>query len=166
MIIRKSASLALFLALINFAAETRGHQAEQHDGKKRATLNTVPHGKVGLELIQKSYLSNVRPIFKRSCFDCHSSSQNFPWYSNLPLVRNLIQSDILEAKKHLDITNDFPFGGHGSPEEDLKAIDEVVSDGNMPPARYRFMHPSAKLSQAEIAKVRKWASEGLKQLSK
>ncbi|RYZ91045.1 MAG: hypothetical protein EOP06_07235 [Proteobacteria bacterium] len=111
--------------------------------------------------INELYLKDIKPIFKRSCFDCHSSSTTYPWYSKMPGAKQLIRNDINEAKQHLDLTNDFPFAGHGSPPEDLVAINEQVQDGDMPPWRYRVLHSDSKLTDDEKAAVQAWVEKSL-----
>ena len=109
---------------------------------------------------------NVGIILKRSCYDCHSNHTDYPWYAKLPGAKQLIDSDIAEAKEHLDMSKDFPFSGHASPLEDLEAIDKEVRDGEMPPFRYRFMHPSSKLTGQESKVVSEWVKNSLEVLNK
>lgn len=144
------------------ADSARAHQGENHEIKPAAPEKPFPEEQ--LKAINKNYLNSVKAIFKRSCFDCHSSTTNFPWYSNLPGAKQLIQSDIKEAKAHMDKSEDFPFKGHGSPKEDLEAIKKAVVDGSMPPFRYRVMHPGSKLSADEIKAIQEWVDSSLKLL--
>ncbi|RYZ93413.1 MAG: hypothetical protein EOP06_00995 [Proteobacteria bacterium] len=161
----RSASLLLAPILVFLVCETHAHQGARHDVPKSPMVKSEPTDEVTLAAIQKSYLSDVKQIFQKSCFDCHSSTPTYPWYAKLPLVRGLIQNDISEAREHLDMTNDFPFGGHATPLEDLEAIDRDVANQSMPPARYRFMHPNSSLSVDEKAKIRQWTSTSIKQMS-
>ncbi len=117
-----------------------------------------------LQQVNEAYRASVRPIFVKSCFDCHSNQTRFPWYAGLPGAKQLIQSDIAEAKEHLDMSDDFPFKGHGTPIEDLEAIRNTVRDGSMPPWRYRALHWSARLDDYERATVVDWAETGLRTL--
>lgn len=119
-----------------------------------------------LRTIGASYSSSIETIFRRSCFDCHSSETRYPWYSKLPFVKSLIEGDIEEAKKHLDMSEGFPFKGHGSVPDDLTAIEEVVRDGSMPPLRYRVLHPGSSLTGVERERVKNWVEESLKLLKK
>lgn len=65
-----------------------------------------------------------------------------------------------EAKKHMDMRKDFPFLGHGTPLEDLEAIEVILKDGSMPPWRYRIIHRGSKLTKDEIEAIRAWIDEG------
>lgn len=114
--------------------------------------------------INKEYVANIKPIFQRSCFDCHSQSPTYPWYYKLPFVNTLIDNDRAEALKHLDLSGDFPFVGHGTPMEDLEAIADSVQKDEMPMFKYRVMHPSSTLSVSEKLQIQKWAKESLELL--
>lgn len=122
--------------------------------------------KQALVKINEAYLKSVKPIFQKSCFDCHSSNTRFPWYSDFPGAKQLITNDIKEAKEHLDMGQDFPFSGHASPLEDLEAIDKAVRNGDMPPFRYRIMHPGSKLNEQDRSAVSEWVKFSLEILNK
>jgi len=114
--------------------------------------------------IGASYSSSIETIFRRTCFDCHSSETRYPWYSKLPFVKSLIERDIEEANKQINMSRGFPFKGHGSVSEDLTAIEEAVRDGSMPPVRYRVLHPGSSLTGVERERVKDWVEESLKLL--
>lgn len=137
--------------------------AESHE----AHHNAVSPEKIEaakLEKINSEYLKSVKPLFQKACFDCHSSSTNMPWYGSIPGVKQLIESDIDEAKKHLDMTGDFPFAGHASPHEDLKAISKSIKEATMPPRRYRIMHSSSALTDDEKKIIQDWISKSVTEL--
>lgn len=87
-----------------------------------------------------------------------------PWYSRIPGPKQLIQWDIDKAKEHMDMTNEFPFKGHGGPVKDLKAIIKTVEKGNMPPLRYKVLHWDSSLEFDEVDLIKDWAQDGLKLL--
>lgn len=106
--------------------------------------------------INEEYKSTIKPIFQKSCFDCHSNATTYPWYYKVPGVKQLIDSDIKESKKHLDFSNDFPFISHETPQKDLDAIGKAIKNGSMPPFLYQVMHRDSNLSKSEIKQVEKW----------
>jgi hypothetical protein len=123
-----------------------GANSSENNGRTRA-----------LERINERYLSEVKPIFQKSCFDCHSDRTRFPWYYTLPWVKGMIDKDISEAKKHIDMTRDFPFQGqHGTPEDDLQAIEKEIREKKMPPFRYRLIHPGSGINGEERDAVFRW----------
>lgn len=124
----------------------------------------VPADTAALNVINNRYLRDVRPIFKRACFNCHSEHVRYPSYYVIPGVRQLIDWDIREAREHMDMGADFPFKGHGTPLKDLKAILEEVEEGGMPPIYYKVLHWKERLTDDEELIIQRWASEGIKLL--
>lgn len=129
--------------------------------KAEAVSNTEEQN---LRKINEEYIAQVKPIFQVSCMNCHSSNTKYPWYHILPGAKQLIDYDVRESKVHLDMTNDFPFGGHGSPVEDLEAIKKAINDKTMPPLRYRVLHWSSALKPEEVKTIRAWIEKSLQVL--
>ena len=75
----------------------------------------------------------MKPIFQKKCLACHGTGNTLPWYASIPGPKQLIQNDIKEAKKHMDMSQDFPFLGHGTPKDDLKALKKTIKKETMPP---------------------------------
>lgn len=149
----------IFISQISF-----GHEGKVHGHKAKATTQEQVPEDV-LKWINESYVKDVKPIFQKSCFNCHSSSTTYPWYASLPLAKQLIKSDITEAKEHLEMSHDFPFGGHGNPKEDLEAIGKSVKDHSMPPFRYRIMHPGSELNDVQRKTVITWVEQSLEKFT-
>ena len=153
----------------SLSAQAHNGHDHGHDSGHEETKMDEPPGHppsaAQIQLVNESYKRDVKPIFQNSCFDCHSQNPRLPWYYSLPGVHTLLENDMSEAKEHLDFTGDFPFQGHGSPSEDLKAIAETIKDGSMPPFRYRILHSESALTAEQRDTIFKWATEGLKQLN-
>lgn len=147
----------------SFAHEKRLHEEKQETPETQKT-SRIGEEQIVYTSINKFYLREVKPIFQNSCFNCHSSQTQFPWYHSLPLVKGLLDSDVQEAKKHLDFSNGFPFQGHGTPREDLEAIAKSVSEGTMPPFRYRMLHWGSGLTKEEREKILNWIQESQRKL--
>jgi len=118
-----------------------------------------------LKRINAQYVKNIKPIFQNKCFNCHAEAKRLPWYSKIPGPKHLIQSDIREAQKHLDMREDFPFKGHGTPLQDLEELEEVIQEDSMPPWYYRIMHWGAGLTPQEVERIQAWIDESRKLLS-
>ncbi len=117
-----------------------------------------------LAVINENYLKTVKPLLKKSCFDCHSSETQYPWYSKIPGAKQLIASDIAEARSHLDFSGDFPFKSHSSPAEDLLAIEKSIADDTMPPLRYRILHSTNALTHEDKSAIKSWVENSLSKL--
>ncbi len=143
--------LILLAALIPIFALAHSEKVHgEHRSKKEKQNNEA------IKLASNLYIQNVQPIFKKSCFDCHGTASEMPWYYKVPGIKGMIDADMKEAKMHLNMSKGFPFEGHGSVSEDLSAIEKSVSEETMPPRNYQIMHPSSKLSKEEKQIVIKW----------
>ena len=125
--------------------EKNKEEKDQYTSQKMATIN-------------EAYIRNVRPIFKKKCFNCHSQFTTYPWYSNIPWIKGFLEKDIREGLKHLDMSQDFPFKGHGTPLKDFKAIEKSIINNSMPPLRYRLLHWNSGLTPKEKKTILEWMS--------
>lgn len=171
----------LIVAALIGAGIAYGHGDKKHDDseeqdKQTSNADSSSVDQSGLESLKNSLDSvhvlisvsyeTVKPIFENSCYDCHSSKTNFPWYYSLPIISGMIDDDIKEARKHLDMDNGFPFGGHATQTEQLKEIKEEIEDGNMPLWSYRLMHSGTKIEGATQDTVFKWIDESVESIAK
>ena len=162
--------LVLGLLLLIPVVSTLSHGKKKHDddhkNDKQETVDSTLSD--SSQIIQDSVYAainenyqTVRYIFKNSCFDCHSDSTKYPWYHVLPFIGGMIDDDIEEAKEHLDMSNDFPFGGHAAQIEQLKVIKEQIKDGDMPILSYRFMHWGHLIEGKRQDSVFLWIDESI-----
>lgn len=102
----------------------------------------------------------VMNILKNSCFDCHSSSTVWPWYSKVAPVSFFIAHHVEEARDELNFSvwQDYPA------EKKSKKIDEVwehVEKGDMPLKSYLVIHKNSRLSQADKEVLKSWTQSFL-----
>lgn len=156
------------LAMIITTGNANAHKGIKQQGPEHETQNLLlEHQQAKFFQINEEYKKRVKTIFQKSCFDCHSQQTRYPWYYKLPGIKQKIDSDIMEGGKHLDLTHDFPFHGHGSPRKDLAAIKKVVSGGTMPPFRYKIMHIGGSgrgLTEEEKRAILEWIDLSQKML--
>jgi len=174
----------LFLSI--FAISGFSHGTEKHDNnekkvvqKKEPSVND--NSEKSLEIkkalkeketvlqnkykkINEEYLENIKPIFEAKCFNCHSSTTNYPFYYKIPGVKNMIDKDIKEAKKHIDFSKDFPFISHETPINDLKSLNKIGQKGGMPPLRYIVTHWDSKLSKKDKESMIEWTKNAIELL--
>jgi hypothetical protein len=103
----------------------------------------------------------IEPILKRSCYDCHSDATRYPWYHKIPGIRGMIDNDIREARKHLDLSAGFPLRGHASQEEQLNAMRDEIESGGMPILSYRIMHWNSRIDGTAKDSVFQWIDSSL-----
>lgn len=75
-----------------------------------------------------------------ACIDCHSNLTKWPWYSNVAPISWLVQKDVEDGRRELNLST-------GKPE--VGEMIEAIRDGSMPPWVYKPTHPGAWLSDRE-----------------
>ena len=86
-------------------------------------------------------LQRTRDLAYTACMDCHSNETEWPWYSWVAPASLLVGRDVQEGRAELNFSTDTRF--------DLGEIEEVIREGEMPPAIYTITHPDAALDDAE-----------------
>lgn len=112
-------------------------------------IQVVPYGRRHSNppvVAEPSWDPDTRALAERACFDCHSNQTRWPWYSDLAPVSWFVQHHVEEGREELN----FSEWTRGGATDELA---EVVREGEMPPRSYTLMHPSARLSAAEQAKL-------------
>ena len=79
-------------------------------------------------------------LMTEACMDCHSNLTRWPWYSNVAPVSWLVQRDVDEGRRELNLSTG---------EVDLEEMIEAIQEGSMPPWQYTPTHPGARLSEQE-----------------
>lgn len=156
-----AAVLALLIPMVLIADDDEDNDMPSEQVTQTETMDSLTDSVY--MLINKSY-QDVRPILERSCFDCHSSLTDFPWYHSLPLIGGMLDSHVKEGREHLDLTNDFPFGGHGGQVDHLNEIKEQIEEGEMPLWSYRLMHWGTAVEGERRDSLFAWIDESLKLL--
>jgi hypothetical protein len=162
------AKTALIFVFTVTAPTALAHQAHHHahPGAEATSPMTRKEGEPEIKVVREGYRSRIEPIFQKSCMDCHSAQTRYPWYHKIPGIKQMLDSDIREAKHHLDLSDGYPFKSHATPIEDLDAIAESVQKGTMPSLFYRIMHRSDAMTHEEKKAVLEWAEKSKELLKK
>ena len=152
--------LALSPALVWAHGEV-SHTNEMSKTKKVAVQSSDMMKTMIYPEINKTYITDIKPIFEKKCFDCHADMKNAPWYYKVPGVKQMIDKDIREAKEHIDMRKDFPFISHESPLNDLKSLKKIGMEGGMPPLRYILANWDTRLTDVEKKKLLEWATRSI-----
>ena len=160
--------LLLLVPMVStFSNGEKKHDDFKNDKKETADTNRSDSAQIYQDSVYATINNNyqtVRHIFRKSCFDCHSDATKYPWYHVLPFIGGMIDDDIKEAKEHLDLSNDFPFGGRATQIERLREIREEIADGDMPILSYRFMHWGLLIEGKKQDSVFLWIDESIRLL--
>lgn len=97
-------------------------------------------------------------LLKNACYDCHSQSVKYPWYSFVAPVSWLVARDVNLGREHLD----FGKWGELTKRKQIKVLGEIaeeVEDGNMPMPIYINMHSEADLTEEERELIISWSEK-------
>ncbi len=87
----------------------------------------------------------IANTLKNSCYDCHSNTSKYPWYTNVAPVSWLIKHHINEGREELNFSEWGTFTAKRKSKK-LEDIVEEVEAGEMPMTPYVLMHSEAKMS--------------------
>ena len=102
--------------------------------------------------------SDVKTILRTSCYDCHSNSTEYPWYSYIQPVRLFLDNHINEGKENLNFSE---FGNYSERKQGNK-LEEIVKQikaEEMPLASYTMIHKNAILTQENKKVLINWIEQ-------
>jgi cytochrome c len=120
-----------------------------------------PFGDAGLYTpAQPAHPSSIPPqanaILTAKCADCHSDNARTPLYGRFAPVSWLLERDIIEGRKHLDLTAWDTYSSDRQQTLQSLILKETKSD-EMPLPQYRVIHRDSAITAAEIQVLSAWA---------
>jgi hypothetical protein len=98
----------------------------------------------------------IADIMDRACMDCHSHETRWPWYSRVAPVRWWLVQNVNDGRNTLDLSEWTQYRPTYAGAT-LGSMALATKSGLMPPAAYRALHPSVRLSAEEIKEFSDWA---------
>lgn len=88
---------------------------------------------------------NIGNILHTSCYDCHSNSTNYPWYSRIQPIGYFLQNHIDKGKAELNFSE---FGTYSERRQKskLRSMASQIEKDEMPLKSYLIIHHEARLS--------------------
>ena len=144
----KKLLLRIFFALLGAFVVGQLFRPELTNPKSDPALSIKSYPGVPPEVIAKMEVA---------CFDCHSNDTQWPWYSHLTPVNYLIADDVNSGRRRVNFSewNNY---STGKLKSILDNIYDQVYNHEMPLKKYQWMHPQAKLTDAELKMICDWAS--------
>lgn len=99
--------------------------------------------------------AGVMASLRKACLDCHSDEPVYPWYARVAPVSMLLRKHVVEGRERLNLST----WGATPAVRRLRLLSDManqVQGGTMPTSDYLWMHPEAKLSEAEVAAIFAW----------
>jgi cytochrome c len=93
--------------------------------------------------------SGAKAVLLAKCADCHSSETRWPIYARFAPGSWLIERDIVDARKHMDLSQWKNIPPETQQVWTAKIVQEAKS-GDMPPLQYLALHWDAKLSKTDV----------------
>lgn len=106
---------------------------------------------------------DVQQILNVSCYDCHSNTTHYPWYSNIQPAAWILHDHIVEGKKELNFSEFANYATYRRYKKFKETIKEV-KDGDMPITSYTIPHRDAVLSEDQKLILENWASGAMKDM--
>lgn len=104
-----------------------------------------------------SFPDSVSQLLRSACYDCHSNRTQYPWYADVQPLGWILAHHIKEGKTELNF-QEFAAYSRRKQEGKLKSIANQVQNGKMPLDSYKWLHPLARLSPAQVQIIAFWAN--------
>jgi hypothetical protein len=101
--------------------------------------------------------SEAGKTLDQACGNCHSNQTNLPWYGHVIPISWWIKGHVHEGRQALNFSDWTTYSLHHRLDE-LQSICGVVSNGSMPPASYRAVHPESRLKAQDKNVICAWAA--------
>lgn len=93
----------------------------------------------------------------RACGNCHSNQTHLPWYGHVVPISWWIQNHIREGRQALSFSEWAVYSVRRRRDE-LESICGVISNGRMPSASYKALHPESRLETQDKKVICAWAA--------
>jgi hypothetical protein len=99
----------------------------------------------------------IMKILHNSCYDCHSYTTKWPWYSDIAPISWFIADDVKSGRQHLNFS-EWERYNDVKKEKKLQSIWEEINSGDMPVKSYTFVHPGSELDFTKKGAIKKWVT--------
>jgi cytochrome c len=111
-----------------------------------------PANGLGTLLQDADMPAGAKTVLINKCADCHSSETRWPVYARIAPGSWLIERDIVEARKKMDLSQWAQMTPEKQQVMKAKIVQEVKS-GDMPPLQYLVIHWNAKISSTDLQAI-------------
>jgi len=117
-------------------------------------VNTIipsEHGLIAIESPPKE----VAELITSACYDCHSNTTKYPWYSNIAPVSWWLKKHVNNGREKLNFSK---WKDYNLDKRDSLRLEcaEHIEKKWMPIFSYKIIHPEAQLSDDEREKMINW----------
>lgn len=98
---------------------------------------------------------NIKTIIRNACYDCHSNTTKYPWYSNVAPISWWLKHHIDEGREELNFSEWTDYNLKKQLHK-LEECWEMIEEGEMPLESYLITHDEAELSAEEKELLIEW----------
>jgi len=109
-------------------------------------------------LAQKALTADVRAILDRSCRDCHSNDTRWPWYSKIAPISWMLLHHVHGGRERMNYSAWTSYDGDDQ-DKFLGGMCTLTKKGRMPLPSYLWLHPEARLSDADVKALCAWSDK-------
>jgi hypothetical protein len=109
---------------------------------------------------------HVSRMLRRACYDCHSNETQWPWYSRVPGLGNMLARDVRRARATFNFS-EWSAGPYRKPRVAaamLLGMCSAIRAGEMPRKNYLMLHPAAMPTPAEADEFCAWGQAEARRL--
>ena len=117
---------------------------------------TVPNYSADHDLISATAApSDIGDMLKNTCYDCHSYTTSYPWYTNVAPLSWLLGGHVKGGRMQVNFSE---WDKLTQEKKKAKLLDciEVLESNKMPMKSYTWMHSEAKLSDDDRLRLINW----------
>jgi len=103
----------------------------------------------------------VKTLLQTACYDCHSNTTTYPWYSKYQPVGMWLEDHVEDGKRHLNFSQLMTYTSKRKNHK-LEEIIETIDENEMPLKSYTLIHHHAVLSDKQKSDVISWVKSVLK----
>jgi hypothetical protein len=107
--------------------------------------------------------AEIAALLHNACYDCHSYTTTWPWYSHVAPLSWFLTSHVSDAREAMNFSA-WPHGDAYKEGKRWTKISHQVDNGSMPLASYTWMHPASRLTQEQRKQLSDWAAKEAERL--
>lgn len=104
-------------------------------------------------------------LIRSACYDCHSYETTYPWYANISPLSFWIQGHIKGGRQHLNFSEWTSYTSKKAAHK-LEECFEEVEERHMPMKSFTWLHPEAKMEDAQVSALAQWFQQTYRSINK
>jgi len=108
--------------------------------------------------------AEVAALLHNACYDCHSYTTKWPWYSHVAPASWFLTSHVNDAREAMNFS-EWPHDDPYKAGKRWAKISHRVEDGSMPLPSYTWIHPASRLTADQRKQLSGWVAKAAEKLT-